>query len=271
VISAGEHLLDVYSPHLVQAQEEFLLALKAAEQLGGVEYESAAQGSVRMLAAARQKLARAGMTAEQIATLEETRQPLECVPVYAKYGGTVMEKKVQEGMYVMPGEELFSLADLSRVWVDVQLFEQDAAALRPGLQVSFTSPAYPGRTFSGKLLLVEPELELDTRTFRARVVVANPGGLLKPGQVLDASIQVEYGELLLLPRNAVLHTGQGDLVYVMAGDGLWAPRAVVVGRDFGDKVEIVSGLSADEAVAGTAVFLLDSEAQLKGVPRPGSP
>jgi Cu(I)/Ag(I) efflux system membrane fusion protein len=161
------------------------------------------------------------------------------------------------------------VVDLSRVWVEVQVFEQDAAKLKPGMAVTLTSPAYPGRTFTGKIQLIEPMLGMETRTFRARVVVSNPGGLLKPGQALDAQVRLDFGELLLLPRNAVLHTGEGDLVYVLAGDGLWAPRKVTIGRDFGDKVEIVSGLRADEAVAGTAVFLLDSEAQLKGVPRPG--
>jgi Cu(I)/Ag(I) efflux system membrane fusion protein len=271
VIKPGEHIMDIYSPELVQAQGEYLIALKAAEQLGDVEYESAARGSERMLEAARTKLHRIGMTEKQIAELDKTRQPLERVPVYAKYGGTVMEKKVQEGMSVMPGEELFSLVDLSRVWVDVQVFEQDAAQLKPGQAVTLTSAAYPQRTFRGKIQRLEPEVSMETKAFRARVVVDNPGGLLKPGQVLNAQIQLDFGDMLLLPRNAVLHTGDGDLVYVVVGEGLYEPRKVTVGRDFGDKVEIVSGLTAKEGVAGTAVFLLDSEAQLKGVPRPNEP
>jgi Cu(I)/Ag(I) efflux system membrane fusion protein len=269
VIKAGEHIMDVYSPDLVQAQGEYLIALKAADELGQVQYASAANGSKRMLEAARQKLVRLGLTDAQIAELDRTRQVQEHVAVYAKYGGTVMEKKVQEGMSVMPGEELFSVVDLRQVWVEVQVFEQDAASIRPGQRVSLTSPAYPQRTFHGKVLLLEPELDMENKTFKARVAVDNPGNLLRPGQVLDASVTVDYGTPLLLPRNAVLHTGTGDLVYVTAGDGLWAPRQVQVGRDFGDKVEIVSGLRPDEGVAGTAVFLLDSEAQLKGVPRPG--
>jgi Cu(I)/Ag(I) efflux system membrane fusion protein len=267
-IKQGERIMDVYSPELVQAEGEYLIALKAADELGHVDYESAAKGSRQMLDAARQKLTRLGMTAQQIAELEKTRKPQEDVAVYAQYGGTVLAKKVQEGMYVMPGTELFDVADLRQVWVEVQVFEKDAANLKPGLRVNLTSPAYPQRTFHGRVLLIEPELDAQTKTFKARVGVDNAGGLLKPGQVLDATVTVDYGTPLLLPRNAVLHTGEGDLVYVTAGDGLWEPRRVQVGRDFGDEVEIVSGLKPDEGVAGTAVFLLDSEAQLKGVPRP---
>ena len=190
------------------------------------------------------------------------------MPIYATHSGTVMEKKVTEGMYVMRGEELFSVADLSKVWVIVKVFEKDAANLRAGDHVTMKCPIHPGMVFHGRVELIEPELDMATRTHRARVIVDNAAGILKPGLVLDAELAVDYGSLMLLPRNAVLHTGDGDLVYVLAGENLWEPRRVKVGRDFGDKVEIVSGLRRDEAVAGTAVFLLDSEAQLKGVPRP---
>ena len=267
-VHKGDHILDIYSEDLVQAQQEYLLALDAVAKLGDSGYDYIATSSKKLLEASRMKLLRLGLTAEQIAGIEQTHEVQEHVPIYATHSGTVMEKKVTEGMYVMRGEELFSVADLSKVWVDVKVFERDAASLKVGDRVLLKCPIHPGMTFRGRIELIEPELDMTTRTLRARVIVDNAQGILRPGLVMDAELTVDYGKLLLLPRNAVLHTGDGDLVYVMLGGGMWEPRRVTVGRDFGDKVEVVAGLKAGEAVAGTAVFLLDSEAQLKGVPRP---
>lgn len=267
-VREGQHIADIYSPELVQAQEEYLLALRAVDELGDSGFESIAASTRSLLDASRQRLVREGMTPEQLAELERTRQIQEHVPVYARQSGVVLDKMVSEGMYVMKGEQMFSVADLDPIWVDVQLFEKDAANVKVGDRVKLTSPAHPSRVFSGRVQLIEPMVAEMTRTFRLRVEVANPGMLLRPGMFLDAELAFDYGNLLLLPRNAILHTGDGDLVYVLVGENQWAPRRVTVGRDFGDRVEILGGLSADEAVAGTSVFLLDSEAQLKGIPRP---
>jgi Cu(I)/Ag(I) efflux system membrane fusion protein len=268
VVKAGDHILDLYSEDLVQAQEEFLVAKQAVDQLGGSGYESIASSSKSLLEGARTKLQRLGMSSEQIAALEAGGAVQERVPIYARHSGVVMDKKVSEGMFVMKGEMLYEVADLSKIWVELRVFEADAAKLRAGDRVNFESPVHPGKQYRGKIILIEPELNMETRAYRARVEVSNPDMSLRPGMILDAKISFDYGNLLLLPRNAVLHTGDGDLVYVLAGENLWQPRRVTVGRDFGDKVEIVSGLKPEEAVAGTAVFLIDSEAQLKGVPRP---
>jgi len=267
-IAEGEHLLDIYSEELVQAQDEYLLALDAFERLGDSEYETVADSSKALLDAARQKLLRLGMTAQQLAELEASGEVQDHLPLYARHGGIVMEKHVTEGEYVREGSKLFSVADLDPIWVEVEIFERDAAELRAGDPITMLCPIHPGMTFRGIVELIEPSLDPQTRTHRARVVVENPDFILRPGLVLDASLTVSHGEVVTLPRNAVLHTGDGALVYVMAGNNLWEPRRVVIGRDFGDTVEILSGLTLEEAVAGTAVFLLDSEAQLKGVPRP---
>jgi RND family efflux transporter MFP subunit len=267
-IAEGEHLLDIYSEELVQAQDEYLLALEAHERLGDSEYATVADSTASLLDAARKKLLRLGMTAEQLAELEQTRQVQEHIPLYARHGGIVMDKMVTDGEYVKEGSKLFSVADLDPVWVEVEVFERDAANLQMGDSVTMLCPIHPGMIFRGTVELIEPSLDPMTRTHRARVVVDNPDLILRPGLVLDARLTVNHGEIITLPRNAVLHTGDGDLVYVMAGENQWEPRRVVVGRDFGDTVEILSGLTSEDAVAGTAVFLLDSEAQLKGVPRP---
>jgi membrane fusion protein, copper/silver efflux system len=267
-VKEGQHIMDMYSEELVQAQNEYLIALKAADQLGDSGYESIASSTRSLLEASRTRLIREGMTPEQLTELEQSRQVQDRVPIYAKEGGVVMDKRVSEGMYVARGEALFTVADLSPVWVEVQVFERDAANVKVGDRVKLKSPTTPGKTYTGRVQLIEPELEMDTRTYKLRVQVDNPGLSLRPGMIMDAEISFDYGNLLLLPRNAVLHTGDGDLVYVRTADGNWTPRKVTIGRDFGDRVEISAGLKPGETVAGTAVFLLDSEAQLKGVPRP---
>ncbi len=267
-VEEGQHLLDIYSEELVQAQEEYLLALSARDEIGGSSYASVAASAARLLDASRTKLLRLGMTAAQVTELESTRSALEHVPVYASHGGIVMDKAVTEGMYVSEGDVLFTVADLDTVWVEAEIFERDVAGLQVGKQVTLYCPIHPGMVFTGRIELILPSLDPGTRTHRARVVVDNPEFILRPGMIMDTELTVDHGEMLLLPRNAVLHTGDGDLVYALVGEGLWEPRRVTVGQDFGDKVQITGGVTRDEAVAGTAVFLLDSEAQLKGVPRP---
>lgn len=268
MVTKGQHILDIYSEELVQSEEEYLLALDAVNKLGASGYGSIASGSKRLLDAARSKLLRLGLTAEQLADLESTRQVTDHTPIYATHGGIVMDKYVTEGMYVMEGGKLFTVADLDPIWVMVEVFEKDVANLAVGQQVTMECPIHPGMLFHGRIELIEPSLDSRTRTHQVRVSVANPDYILRPGMIMNADLTVSHGKMLLLPRNAVLHTGDGDLVYVLAGDELWEPRRITVGQDFGDQVQITAGLTAHEAVAGTAVFLLDSEAQLKGIPRP---
>lgn len=267
-VKEGDHLLDIYSEDLIQAQEEYLLALQAVEQLGDSGYSSIAGSSQRLMEASRQKLLRLGMSAKQVAKLETERKVQEHLPIYASHGGTVMDKMVEEGMYLDKGSNMFTVAKLDPVWVEVEIFERDFAMIKMGDRVSMKCPIHPGMVFSGTIALIEPSLDPASRTHQARVVVDNPSSILKPGMIMDAELTVSHGDMLLLPRNAVLHTGDGDLVYVLTGENQWEPRRIVTGADFGEYVEVLSGITQDEAVAGTAVFMLDSEAQLKGVPRP---
>jgi len=266
-INSGAHILDIYSEELVQAQDEYLLALEAVSSLGDSGYESITSSSQRLLDATRRKLERLGLSTEQIDGLDNGGAVREHTEITATHGGVVMEKFVTEGMYVREGERLFTVADLSRVWVEVEVFEHDFSQLAVGQAVTMHCPVHQGMVFTGKIELIEPSLNPRTRTHITRVEVSNTDGILRPGMVMDTELTVNFGEKLLLTRNAVLHTGDGDLVYVLSGENQWQPREVVIGQDFGDSVEIVSGLSEGDLVAGTAVFLLDSEAQLKGIPR----
>ncbi len=267
-VRAGEHLLDIYSEELVQAQEEYLIAKQALSGLGASGYESVAASTRRLVDASRQKLLRLGLTEDQLTALDTTGIVEDHVPVYARYGGTVLDKMVNEGDYVMQGERLFRVADLGTVWVKVQVFASDAEALSVGQHIRLDCPIHPGMVFKGTVDLIEPSIDPGTRTHMVRVSVKNPDGILRPGMILDAHLIMSHGQRLLLPRNAVLHTGEGDLAYVLVGPGQWEPRRITTGIDFGDRIEVVSGVKPADAVAATAVFLIDSEAQVRGVPRP---
>ena len=267
-ITEGEHLLDIYSEELVQAQEEYLIARQALSGLGDSGYESVASSTQRLVDASRQKLSRLGLSEEQLASLDESGAVEDHVAIYARFGGTVLDKLVNEGDYVMQGMRLFTVADLSTIWVEVQVFESDMANLSVGQRVQLDCPIHPGMVFGGKVELIEPSLDPATRTHVVRVSVGNPDDILRPGMILDTHLSISHGQRLLLPRNAVLHTGEGDLAYVLVSENQWEPRRITTGFDFGDRVEIASGLKPEDAVAATAVFLIDSEAQVKGVPRP---
>lgn len=267
-IREGQHILDIYSEELVQAQDEYLLALDAEQRLGGSEYESVRATTSSLVTAAESRLRRLGLSAEQIERLAADRVVEEHIAIHATAGGLVVEQFVAEGNYVREGAPLFRVADFSTVWVSLKVFESEMSYFRPGMQVTLDCPVHAGMQFPATVELVEPSLDPATRTYQVRVAVHNTGLTLRPGMIIEGNLQVSHGELLLLPRNAVLHTGDSALVYVQAGVDQWEPRRVETGLDLGEQVEITSGLSPDEAVAGTAVFLLDSEAQLKGVPRP---
>jgi len=269
-IGKGQKVMDFYSPDLVQAQNEYLIALQASDELGHSRYASVASSSIGMLSASRDKLLRLGLLPEQIGQLEKERHARDTIPVYSAERGVILEQKAYAGQWVNKGDELFTVADLSPIWVNLSVYEKDIAKVKPGYRVTLTSPSAPGRRFRGTVSIIQPELSMETRTYKVRVVLSNADLKIRPGMLLDASVDVDYGTLTMLPRNAVLHTGNGDLVYVKASDGTWQPRSVTVSRDFGDRVAISSGVTPADTVAGSAVFLLDSEAQLKGVPRPVS-
>ena len=267
LISKGQHVLDIYSEELIRAQEEYLIALRARDQLSDSSYEYIAASGNQLLASAESRLTRLGFSASQLTVLATTMEISEHIPLSSLYNGVVMQKFVTEGDYVMEGSKLYEVADLSSLWVEMEVFEEDSASLKPGLAVKLDCPVHPGMVFRGTLELVEPRQNEMTRTQVARVRVDNPDMILRPGMIVRTSFETNRHDALMLVRNAVLQTGDGALVYVASGDGLWEPRSVTTGLIDGDMIEITSGLSEGEGVASTAVFLLDSEAQFRGIPR----
>jgi len=263
-VSKGKPVAEVYSPDLVSAQQEFLLALKSREQFKNSTIQSIAQGGEGLVGSARQRLKLMGVRDEQIAALEKGGEPNLRIPIYTPLSGIVIEKLVQEGQYVNLGDPLFAIADLSSVWVEVEVYENEFPFVKLGQAVSITSQSYPGRPFTGRVAFVYPFLDPKTRTVKVRVEMPNPGLKLKPDMFVNALIKSPLGPTLAVPASAVMDTGKRQVVWVETQAGMFEQRDVQVGARVGDNVQIISGLAKGEKVAATGGYLIDSEAQLKG-------
>ena len=261
-VAVGEPLLAIYSPMLVTAQEELLLAKRLASDVSAGTPD-AVRSADELLRSARRRLAYWEIPEREIAEIERTGQVQRTLTLRAPVGGVVIEKRVLAGQRIMGGETLYQVADLSVVWVEGEVFEQDLAAVRTGLSVTAEFETFPGERWSGRISYVYPTLNPETRTARVRVELPNPGQRLKPGMYATFLFtSPRRGEVLSVPRSAVLSTGERSLVFVRRGDGRLEPRTVRVGSALGDRVEVLAGLVAGETVVTSATFLIDAESNL---------
>jgi len=263
-VSRGRPVAEVYSPDLVSAQQEYLLALRSREQFKNSPIQAISQGGEGLVASARQRLKLMGVKDYQIAALEKSGNPNIRLSIYTPLSGIVIEKIALEGQYVNVGDPLFNIADLSTVWVEVEVYEADFPFVKIGQKVDITSQSYPGTTFSGRVSLIYPFLDPKTRTVKVRVELPNPGLRLKPDMFVNAVIRMPLGDVLAVPVAAVMDTGKRQVVWVEMKPGMFAPRDVKTGARAGDNVQILSGLMRGDKVAATGAYLIDSEAQLKG-------
>jgi membrane fusion protein, copper/silver efflux system len=262
-IQKGQPLFTLYSPELLTTQQEYLLALKTRDQVQGSVIPDARERADQLVVAARQRLALWDLPAEEIRALEEKRQPLEVVTFRSPVSGFVVEKHALRGLHITRGQSLYRVADLSVVWVEADVYEREISAIRAGATATITVDAYPGDRFSGRVIYVYPYLDEKTRTNRVRFEFGNRGGRLKPGMYANVELRGTGGMALTVPTNAVLDSGQEQIVFVAQGDGIFEPRKVKAGRRAGDSVEILKGLKDGEQVATGAAFFLDSESQLR--------
>ncbi|MEA5114539.1 MAG: efflux RND transporter periplasmic adaptor subunit [Geobacteraceae bacterium] len=263
-VAKGRPVAEVYSPDLVSAQQEYLLALKSREQFKGSSIEAISQGGDGLVSSARQRLKLLGVKDYQIAALEKSGQPNIKLSIYTPLSGIVIEKIVVQGQYVNVGDPLFNIADLSTVWVEAEVYESDFPNIKIGQKVDITSQSYPGRTFTGKVSFIYPFLDPKTRTVKVRVQIANPGLRLKPDMFVNVSLKIPLGEVLVAPVAAVMDTGKRKVAWVETEPGVFEPRDVKVGARVGDRLQILSGLARGDKVAASGGYLIDSEAQLRG-------
>lgn len=261
-VKSGQPLFTLYSPELVAAQQEYLIALRADRQLSASPVPEVARSTRTLLEAARQKLALWDVSAEQIVRLEESGQPQRTVTFYAEHGGVVTEKKIFEHLRVTPDTDLYTFIDLSRLWAIAEVYEFEAPMVRVGQSVNLTLP-YQTRAIQGRVSFVYPEISPETRTLRVRMDVANPGGVLRPDMFANAEINVDLGSQLVVPADAVVETGTKRYVYFSRGDGFFEPRDIEIGSRTDDAYIVLSGLRAGDLVAGSANFLIDSESKLR--------
>lgn len=264
-VKKGQPLLEIYSPDLVAAQQEYLLAAANRRSLAGSPYPEIVAGAERMMEASRTRLRYWDIGEEQIRTLERTGQVRKTLVLTSEHGGIVTEKKVLTGARVMAGEELLRIADLSTVWINADLYEYEIPWVKVGQPVQVELPLAGGKAIAGRIAYIYPVLDNETRTLKARIEVANPGLELKPAMYAQVSITTgSSGESLVVPASAVLNSGKGRTVFVALGEGRFAPRGVTLGlRDDEGFVQILSGLSEGEAVVVSAQFMLDSESRLR--------
>lgn len=262
-VTSGQPLLTLYAPELVATQQEYLLALRTRDQAATSAIADARAYADRLADAAKQRLAVWDLPAAELAALEQTRTPRETITITAPASGVVVEKRVVEGMRVMPGESLYRLADLSSVWVEADVYERDLGVVRRGARADVTVDAYPGETFPAQVALILPALSPETRTAKVRFVLANRGGRLRPGMFANVTMAAAAREALTVPVDAVIDTGTAQFVFVSQGDGYFEPRQVEAGARDDGRVEITKGLAMGDRVAGAAAFFLDSESQLR--------
>lgn len=263
-VSKGKPVAEVYSPDLVSTQQEYLLAVKSRDQLKNSPIPSISQNGEGLVASARQRLTLFGVKEHQIAELENAGKPIIRLPIYTPLSGTVIEKMVQLGQYVNTGDVLFNIADLSRVWVEIDVFENEVPYIRVGQQVEIRSSADHNVASNGRISFVYPFHDPKTHTVKARVELANPGQRLKPDMFVNAIIRVPLVKGIVVPVTAVIDTGKRQVVWVETSPGMFEPRDVQVGERVDEKAQILSGLKAGDMVAVSGGYMIDSESQLKG-------
>jgi RND family efflux transporter MFP subunit len=264
IVRRGEPAFELYSPELVASQEEYLRALQAARDLAQSPHADTRRGAEELVRAARRRLELFDVPAAFIAELEQRGTVQRTVTMPAHAGGWVIAKNVVEGDQVEPAMELYTVADLSRVWVEAQFYENEALLLHVGRSASVTVPHDPGRRLIGRVAYIYPYVQPASRTLAVRFEFANADLMLKPGMFVDVSLDVEAVEGVVVPESALLDTGERQIVFVVLPGHRFEPREVRAGSRSEGRVQILSGVAAGDSVVVRANFLLDSESRLRG-------
>jgi Cu(I)/Ag(I) efflux system membrane fusion protein len=254
-VRKGDPLLSIYSPDFLSTQQELLTALKAERSLGGQQ---------SLAEAARRRLELWDVPADEIDRLVRAGQPQQDMILTSPIAGTVLERNVYEKQYVTPTQELYVIGDLSAVWVQAEVYEYEIPHVELGQPATVTISALPERKFTGNVVFVQPSVDKTTRTVQVRIELPNPDGILKLGMFAQVVIQHPMGEGLLVPTSAILRTGERDIAYRAEPGGHFVPVEVKISPiRFGDKYQVLEGLSEGQQVAVSANFLIDSESRIR--------
>jgi Cu(I)/Ag(I) efflux system membrane fusion protein len=263
-VKRGEPLMAVYSPELISAQREYLLASGGLRALSESSPETR-DGMNQLAETALLRLRNWEISADQLDRLRKDGKPQQQLLLKSPADGVVLEKTAIQGMRFMPGEMLYRIADLSSLWLLADVFEQDLSLVHSGQEVRITVNAFPGEQFTGKVAFISPTLNPQTRTVQVRIELPNPQGRLRPAMYATVEIAASQGNaaVLTIPASAVLSSGARPVVLVELGEGRYQPRAVKLGARSDDHVQVLEGLNNGERVVVSANFLIDAESNLK--------
>jgi RND family efflux transporter MFP subunit len=262
-VRKGQPLFTIYSPDLVATEREYLVAKQNQQQVAQSSVPGVASSAAALLEAAAERLKQWGVSHQEIARLESTGQVQQELEVNAPISGYITERNALPSVAVQPEMRLYTIADLSTVWVQAQAFQGDLGRIKVGDPAILSVDAFPGRTFRGRVDFIYPQVDMDTRTAKVRVVFPNPGLRLKPGMFVNVTLKVSMGQQLVIPATGVLQSGTREIAFVDRSDGYIEPREVQLGARVGDDFIVLKGLKPGEQVVTSANFLIDSESQLQ--------
>ncbi len=262
LIKKGQPLFTLYSPDLVSAEEEYLIAQRGQKYLGNSPYSEIAAGANSLLAATRDRLRLWDITDAQIHELETSGKATRVMTLYSPIDGFVMTRNAYEQTYVTPQTDLYEIADLSTIWVYADIFEYEAPYVHVGQAAQMQLSYFPGKTYRGKVDYVYPTLDPKTRTIKVRLEFPNPGYELKPDMYADVQLTLDYGTQTLVPSQAVLNSGTRQVVFLAKPDGYFEPREIKIGDQFDGQTVVLAGLKPGEKIVESGNFLIDSESRL---------
>jgi Cu(I)/Ag(I) efflux system membrane fusion protein len=263
LVKKGQPLFTLYSPDLVSAQEEYLIARRGNSTLGSAPFQEISQGSQSLLQSAKERLRLWDISEDQIKELDGTGKVNKYMTFYSPITGFVTDRKVYPQTAVTPDTELYTVSDLSTVWANADIYEYEVPFVHLGQRISFTLSYYPGKAYSGNISYIYPTVDPQTRTIKVRVQIPNPGFVLKPQMFADAQLRVDYGSKIFVPQEAVLNSGTEQHVFVVHEGGTFEPRKITLGPVVDGNAAILSGLKAGETIVVSGNFLIDSESGLK--------
>jgi RND family efflux transporter MFP subunit len=262
-VQKGQPLFTIYSPELAAAEREYLVAKQNAQGLSQSTVPGVGAGIASLVDASTDRLKQWNLPQREIARLQSSGQVQEELEIDSPVSGYITERNALPNLTVQPDTRLYTIADLSTIWVLAQVFQNDLGRIRIGEPTALTVDSYPGRTFRGRIDFIYPDVDMTTRTARVRLVFSNPNLTLTPGMFVNVTLQVPLGNQLVIPANGVLQSGTRQIVFVDRGAGYLEPRDVQLGAQAGDQYIVLRGLKAGERIVTSANFLIDSESQLQ--------
>ena len=262
-VEKGQPLLTLYSPEMLASQQEYLLAIRSREIMKDSPFASSQQQSDSLLAASRKRLELFSLSEAQIEDITRTQKPLTNITIYSPISGYITVRNAFPKQRIMPETELYTVVDLSKVWIMADVFENEASMIKMGMPVKMNLSYAPARKINGRVSYIQPLVDPVTRTLKVRIEADNPNLTLKPDMFLDVEFNVSMPARMTVPAEAVLDTGLKKTVFVDRGNGYLEPRPVETGERIGDRIEILKGLTSTERIVVSGNFLIDSESQLK--------